>query len=70
MKIAFNPTQPISTRLFQTPRINTNLKGIVSAGYFGSIFLKITPIKLRIIKKFETPKTEMRKWKPTKCSFR
>ena len=57
----------ISTRQpdFQIPRINTILKGIEPVRYFEPVIWNNIPIKIRSIKKFDTFKTKIRKWKLT-----
>ena len=49
---------------FPIPRINTTLKGTEPIRYFGPVSYNNIPIEIRIIKNFDTFKTEIRKWKP------
>ena len=60
----------ISQLDFQIPRINTTLKGIEPVRYFGPVIWDNIPIEIKSIKKINTFKTEIRKWKPTNCSCR
>ena len=55
---------------FQILRINTTLKGIEPVRYFGPVIWDNIPIEIKSIKKINTFKTEIRKWKPTNCSCR
>ena len=55
---------------FQILTINTTLKGIESVRYFGPVIWDNIPIEIKSIKKINTFKTEIRKWKPTNCSCR
>ena len=45
---------------------NTNLKGTEAVQNFGPIIWNNIYIEIRSIENFDTFKTEIRKWKPTK----
>ena len=59
----FNPTTDNST--IQISRINTTLKETEPVRYFGPVIWNNIPIEMKIIKNFNTFKTEIRKWKST-----